>query len=125
MNSRDGLIPNPTVTAGDWATRLLRRAARHAPPSLIERLEEEWLAHLSRQQRTPVRHGYRAQVRPDPRLDRRRPDASERIRRSRLSDGILLPQQTQRRLGGNRRAEHEALHVFAAKLTQLKRVAFV
>jgi len=36
----------------DFALRLIRHAARNAPPSLSERLEEEWLADLSARQGT-------------------------------------------------------------------------
>ena len=43
----------------------------------------------------------------------------------RLVQRILLPQRLQRLVARHRRAEHEALHIFAAHLSQLQRVVLV
>ena len=53
MNLHDALSEPPAARASGrglvegTAKRLVRHAARHAPPALSERLEEEWLADLS------------------------------------------------------------------------------
>jgi len=58
MNSRDILVAPPSAAISDaslgpverLARWLIQRAARHAPPFLSERLEEEWLADLATRQ---------------------------------------------------------------------------
>jgi len=45
----NGFIPAPAPAAFSLAARLIRYAARNAPPALAERLEEEWLADLTAQ----------------------------------------------------------------------------
>lgn len=45
----DGFIPASAPVAAVLAARLIRHAARSAPPALAGRLEEEWLADLAAQ----------------------------------------------------------------------------
>lgn len=57
MNQRnvtDTWLSTPSTARSGWgdevAQRLIRHAARHSPPPLAERLEEEWLADLATRQ---------------------------------------------------------------------------
>jgi hypothetical protein len=49
MSRHDGLPLAANSPAASFAVSLIRRAAHHAPHTLAERLEEEWLADLAAQ----------------------------------------------------------------------------
>lgn len=47
MNHHDGVQVPPAAANVSFARALIRRAAHRAPPDLVQRLEEEWLADLA------------------------------------------------------------------------------